>query len=161
GASNFLLAAAPDESGALREADLAQLKILGNLVDAKARRDVEPGSWVTRVEDLGTISYGGSRTSCSIVTGSQPLRVKNIGRFHSFGNHENHTLRLADSNGRILAEAQVEMREGAADANGFQYAELAEPVTLSPHSFYELLSDENDDSIYVAPRMLADGNATL
>jgi hypothetical protein len=167
GASNVLLAAAPDATGAMRVEDVEQLKILGNLIHAGASTSLNEGSMVTRVKTLGArVTQGRHSVGCRIKVGKQPLMVRSLGRFRSMGDHMKHFVEIREMGGKILADAEVSMRNESPDINGFIYEIPDKPVWLEAGQSYDLLSDERgDDSYYgdsdLQPSLLHDGKVEI
>jgi hypothetical protein len=79
-------------------------------------------------------------------TAEQDVKVTALGRFYYTGNTGVHKLTLYDAqNGKVVAESTVDMSEGKADYNGFKYAVLSDPVTITAGNSYYLTTEEKTD----------------
>ncbi|MBI3557103.1 MAG: alpha-L-fucosidase, partial [Deltaproteobacteria bacterium] len=163
GAANVLVASAPDQSGRLRDEDAAELKILGNLIRARASLAIIRDSLVSRVQNLATLQRGVLESHCRLTTASQALAVTKLARFRAFGNHEHHTLEVRSADGTTLAVAELDSATAVTDLNGFQYAPVKKPLELAPNTVYDLVSSEHPegDASYSGARLRTDALGQL
>ena len=76
-----------------------------------------------------------------ITTGSQPIKIRSLGRVYYKGNNQTHRLRVVRvSDNATVAETQVTMTDMT--HGQFKYVDLASPVTLAANTSYYVASEE-------------------
>ncbi len=105
-------------------------------------------SFVTGISLSGTKRNNfGSYVGMKITVGSQPLTVKQLGRYFVPGNSGTHNVKIVNAltgTDLINGGVYIDMGAGTADSQGFKYADLAAPVTLAANSSYYIISSEAD-----------------
>lgn len=77
----------------------------------------------------------------AFMVGSRALKVRSLGRAYAPGNNGTHRLRLIDASANVLVGA-VDVQITPGTAGEFQYAPLANAVTLAANREYYLVSEE-------------------
>jgi hypothetical protein len=101
-------------------------------------------SLVTNISSFGTIRNNtGVFIGMKLTVGSNPITVKQLGRYFLTGNNQSHTLKIVRvSDGQDVASVSVNMSAGSPDSLGYKYGVLATPVTLNANTAYYLVSQE-------------------
>ncbi|MCB1227504.1 MAG: DNRLRE domain-containing protein [Verrucomicrobiales bacterium] len=76
-----------------------------------------------------------------IEVGADPMKITHLGRWVAPGNSSNHSMRVVNAGGGIVAAALVPTT--GIPAGQFSYTALASPVTLDAGAVYYVLSREN------------------
>lgn len=133
--------------------DLALILARGRLV---LRHLQKLSEWNNGVKALVTVNtYGSEKNNFTglvgmkVTVGSQPIKVRSIGRMYLRGNNSVHALKI------IRASDNVSVASTSVTATGwnhkqFKYANLTSPVTLDANTSYYIVSDEkkNQDKWY-------------
>ncbi len=81
----------------------------------------------------------------SFMTGNQPLKIEQLGRYMQEGNKGTHTVTVAELNaeGKLVTLCSAEVNMAGGTPGSFSYAAVDHPVVLKPNSKYYLLSRED------------------
>ncbi|MEA5457078.1 glycoside hydrolase [Sinomonas sp. JGH33] len=118
---------------------------------------------------LKTVTNGTARNNfdgsvgMQFTTGSAGLVVSALGRMHVSGNAKTHNLSLYKTDGTLVAGATVDTAVANVDAQGLQYAALAQPVALAANTTYYLVSSESNggDQWYDGNTATLTGGSTI
>jgi hypothetical protein len=99
--------------------------------------------WVTG-QTLGTLRNDVSNwVGCRLKVGASPVTVTDLGRWVVAGNSSTHAVKLVNLvDGTNVPGGSVTIDTSSAPAGAFDYAALAQPVTLSANTLYYLVSQE-------------------
>jgi hypothetical protein len=90
--------------------------------------------FVTQIVKRGVVRHMDQRfLGISFQTGAEPLSISELGQFDPGRNQGTYQLTLMRAlDHKVLGSATLDMNQTEADALGFKYAKLAEPICLEP-----------------------------